>query len=188
MLKKLSFVIASSLILSFAAVLSVYASDTDNMDTQASDITQDYKEVLAIQIKDIANIGCAIAPTGQSVNMLSFGGTCDNEYFKGNVMPGGIDCQRTENDATTLSARYMLKGVDCAGDSCTIFIENNATANSNISKPTIITDSHALSFLNNSNLIGILDTNGPFTIRIMAPKYEAEPKLDRGQARLKHLD
>lgn len=170
MLKKLLFATVSSFLLSLTAAASVSASETDNTNTQMPNIPQNYKEVLAIQIKDIVNIGCAIAQTGQSVNMLSFGGTCDNEYFKGNVMPGGIDCQRTENGTTTLSARYMLKGVDCAGDSCTIFIENNATANSNISKPKITTDSHALSFLNNSNLIGILDTNGPFTILILAPK------------------
>lgn len=188
MLKKLLFVTVSSFLLSLTAAVSVYASYTDDTNTQVSDIPPEYKEVLAIQIRDIANIGCATAPTGQSVTMLSFGGTCDNEYFKGAVMPGGIDCQSTENGTTTLSARYMLKGVDCAGDSCTIFIENSATANSNISKPKITTDSRVLAFLNDSDLVGILDNNGPFTIRILAPKYEAEPKLDRDQDWLKLHD
>ena len=66
-----------------------------------------------------------------------------------------------------------MEGIDFAGDSCRIFIENNAFANSNISKPKIITDSRALSFLNDSDLIGVLDNNGPFTIRIYAEQSQS---------------
>lgn len=129
-----------------------------------------YREILSIAITDIkcdAEIDCG---NGRRTLMLSFGGSCDNEYFKGIVLPGAFDNQKfEEGGAATLSARYVLKGVDCEGKDCQIFIENNATVGSSDSKPTVFTDSRALSFLNSPGLIGYLDSDGPFTIRIYAP-------------------
>ena len=128
-----------------------------------------YNEILAIVITDIKCDAAVECGDGRSCVMLSFGGYCDNEYFNGTVLPGAFDCQKTEQGATTLSARYVLKGRDRNNDECTIFIENNARAGAQFSHPTIYTDSKALSFLNKPGLIGFLDNSGDFTIRIFAP-------------------
>lgn len=136
---------------------------------QPASIPDNYKEVLAIRISDIDKSSEVKADSGQSAVMLGFGGECDNSFFKGKVLPGAFDCQRHSDGITTLSARYVLEGIDSAGEKCHIFIENNAFNGSDISKPRIITDSKALSFLNNADLIGKLDNSGPFTIKIYAP-------------------
>lgn len=61
----------------------------------------------------------------------------------------------------------MLVGRDCSGDSCHIFIENNAKQGASYSLPKIYTDSKVLAFLNSSELIGYLDkTNRQFYVRI----------------------
>ncbi len=140
-----------------------------NDDTGIPKMPDNYREVLAIRITDISESSATSPRNGQTAALLSFGGYCDNEYFKGSILPGGYDCQRNDDGISTLSARYMMEGVDFAGDSCKIFIENNASSSSKLSKPEITTDSRALAFLNTSDLIGILDNTGPFTIRIYAP-------------------
>lgn len=135
-----------------------------------SDVPDNYREILAIRITDIDKNHEVSSADGKHAAFLSFGGFCDNDYFKGSVQPGSYDFQRSDGTISSLSARYVMKGVDVAGDSCKIIIENNAVAGSKMSKPEIITDSNALSFLNTSDLIGILDNNGPFTIRIYSPE------------------
>ena len=91
--------------------------------------------------------------------MFFFGGSCNCENFNGVILPGGIDTQMQRNDENrTLSARYILEGTDCVGESCKIFIENNAEIAENgvIEKtnPVIITDSKALSYLETAELYG----------------------------------
>ena len=66
----------------------------------------------------------------------------------------------------------MLTGNDFTGDSCSIFIENNAVEGSAYSQPKIFTDSKNLAFLNTAELIGYLDhSDGQFFVRI----YVQEP-------------
>ena len=61
------------------------------------------------------------------VNMVSFSGYAEGEYFKGNILPGTVDTQTVLPDGSThLSARYMLKGIDQNEDSCRIYINNQA--------------------------------------------------------------
>ena len=91
------------------------------------------------------------------VKMLPFEGTCDGPYFKGTILQGGVDTQKTDLEGNgTLSARYMIDGVDCEGNNCRMFIENNAKTNSTTT-PTIITDSPALKWLETANLQGRLE-------------------------------
>ena len=60
------------------------------------------------------------------VNMVSFSGYAEGEYFKGNILPGAVDTQTVLPDGSThLSARYMLKGIDQNKDSCRIYINND---------------------------------------------------------------
>lgn len=131
-----------------------------------------YKEILAITITDAKMASSVCCEKDRWAGLVSFGGHCDNNYFKGDVLPGGFDNQKKEHGISTLSARYMLRGVDNRGDSCKIFIENNALEGSIYSSPKVFTDSKALSFLNHSELIGYLDSDGKFTIRIYAPDSE----------------
>lgn len=138
-----------------------------------------YKEILAITITD-ANVSSSVnCGSDRSSNLVSFSGHCENDYFKGDVLPGALDNQRSEDGISTLSARYMLRGVDNRGDSCQIFIENNAMQGSVYTTPKVFTDSKALSFLNKSELIGYLDNNGKFTIRIYAPDSDIATTMEK---------
>lgn len=93
------------------------------------------------------------------IRMLLFDGYCKSEYFNGVILNGGVDTQIINPDGTiSLSARYMLKGHDNKNMPCHIFIENNATAENNVTytKPKIYTDSKNLKWLEKKNLIGTI--------------------------------
>ena len=85
-------------------------------------------------------------------------------------MSGGVDTQHVSADGSgTLSARYMLEGVDAQGAPCKIFIENNAeTGTENtLTKPQIFTDSESLKWLEGEQLTGrILSEEGQLIISI----------------------
>ena len=112
--------------------------------------------------------GCHEVISGdRTVRMLTFDGTCDGPFFKGTILPGGVDTQRMDEiGAGTLSARYMIEGLDCKGNACKVFIENNAVLG-NDTVPTIVTDSPELKWLETARLHGkIADTEGQLTIII----------------------
>lgn len=144
----------------------------------AADI-EGYKEILAISIADMDMVSSVKCDAGRAVRLVSFGGSCDNDYFKGTVLPGALDRQMDDGGLSTLSARYTLSGVDSRGDSCRIFIENEAVQGSSYSLPKVFTDSKALSFLNTSDLIGYIDTEGDFTIRIYAPEAGSPVSMEK---------
>lgn len=117
------------------------------------------KEILTIEVC----IKHALEVKGKSaeVVMITFDGNCDSENFKGKILPGGVDTQKEfYPEKRTLSARYMLEGVDKVGKLCHIFIENNGVANENgmVEKtvPKIITDSECLSWMENAHLSGTI--------------------------------
>jgi len=93
--------------------------------------------------------------------MISFDGDCDCKLFRGRVLPGGVDTQKQwYGESRSLSARYILEGVDEAGEKCRIFIENNgsiAADGSIVTRPKIITDSRRLAFLEESELAGTVE-------------------------------
>lgn len=127
---------------------------------------ENYTEILAITITDAKGSSVVECDKERAAGYKAFGGYCDNNFFKGTVLPGGFDNMKKEDGIATLSARYMLKGIDNQVDSCHIFIENNAMQGFSYSKPKVFTDSKALSFLNTSDLVGYLDKKGKFTVRI----------------------
>lgn len=102
--------------------------------------------------------------------MLLFDGTCEGDYFNGSILNGGVDTQMIKKDGSgTLSARYMLKGMDCKGNPCQIFIENNAVLGESETLPKIITDSKELKWMETADLSGrIMDENGQLLILIEA--------------------
>lgn len=79
-----------------------------------------------------------------TVVMVPFIGNASGKYFNGKIIGSGCDTQKYEKGKEgTLSARYMLEGVDCDGEKCRIFIENS-THDENGWHPQIVTDSKAL--------------------------------------------
>ena len=111
----------------------------------------------------------------RTVRMLPFEGTCDGPFFRGTILSGGVDTQKGYADGTgTLSARYMIAGTDCEGNSCKLFIENNAEFNS-YTVPSIITDSPALKWMEDATLRGRLEfPDGKLNIVIEMPGAEED--------------
>lgn len=85
------------------------------------------------------------------VVMIPFSAEAAGDYFTGRTVTNGVDTQIITSDSFSLSARYMLEGVDKSGKSCRLFIENNGTSLDNCT-PRIYTDSAVLAFLENARL------------------------------------
>lgn len=114
------------------------------------------------------------------VDMQYFDGEASGDYFTGNTSEEGtVVIKDYKEGDTQLCARYMLKGTDPDGKNCSIFIEDNGTADETgafITKPTIITDSDALAWLETADLQGrISETDGQKTIRIVWNESNTEP-------------
>lgn len=113
-------------------------------------------EILRIQIQ-LGETLTLDSPTA-GVRMIPFTGYCDSEIFKGNVLPGGMDTQVFPSpDKGTLSARYMLEGVDEKGKNCKLFIDNSAVMQQGcetVTFPRIKTDSEVLQWLETADLQG----------------------------------
>ena len=123
---------------------------------------------LHIQLRDIVEV------SSNTVKMLqiSFTGTAEGDFFQGEILPGAVDTQTVYQDGTgKLSARYTLRGKDAEGKPCMVYIENEAALGSEETKPSVVTDSPALSFLMETDLIGrIRVTDEEVTIRIFGDK------------------
>lgn len=92
-----------------------------------------------------------------TINMVLFDGTCEGNYFNGKILNGGVDTQIYEKDgAGTLSARYMLSGMDKEGVPCHLFIENNGIVGKEETHttPGFILTAKALSGWKQKNLQG----------------------------------
>ena len=108
-----------------------------------------------------------------TVRMILFDGHCDSDYFKGNILDGGVDTQVISEDGTgTLSARYILEGTDPEGENCRIFIENNGKmtpGEPTVTTPVIYTSSKALKWLETAVLTGtVLPADNGVLISIFA--------------------
>ena len=91
------------------------------------------------------------------VVMIPFTGKASGEYFNGEIIGTGVDTQKyREGEAGQLSARYMLKGKDSAGNDCKIFIENSAHDDEGW-HPMIVTDSRLLAEWESIPLVASVD-------------------------------
>lgn len=94
------------------------------------------------------------------INMIRFGGYCDSECFKGEVLPGGVDTQTyLPGQPGRLSARYMLRGMAADGSPAMLFIENNGTFDAEgvcHTRPTIHTDNESLRWLCDTPMAGTI--------------------------------
>lgn len=117
------------------------------------------KEVLTVRVR----IKEALEVKGSSngATMILFDGDCDCDNFKGKILPGGVDTQRVGKDGfVSLSARYIMEGIDRDGQPCRIFIENNGEIQSDgriVTSPCILTDSDALKHLETAALTGTVE-------------------------------
>ncbi len=118
----------------------------------------------------------AFAVRGQagSATMLLFSGYANGDNFKGKILPGAVDCQKTDVNGFTLSARYILEGEDGEGKNCKIFIENNGATDEKgtiHTKPLVYTDSDSLKWLETAPLTGhISEKDGMIIIHICIEK------------------
>lgn len=126
---------------------------------------RDNIEVLSISIR-IRQVD-VVEGHHHKVVMIHFEGEADCDSFKGSIQPGAVDTQIHQSDCLqTLSARYILSGVDNMNKKCQIFIENELVAVSPedpgtmYTKPRIVTDSEALAYLETDSLSGIVKATG----------------------------
>ena len=116
-------------------------------------------EILRIQIQ-LGETLALDSPTA-GIRMIPFTGFCDSTIFKGKVLPGGMDTQVFPSpDRGTLSARYMLEGVDEKGNKCKLYIDNSAVMQQGremVTFPRIKTDSEALRWLETADLQGRIE-------------------------------
>ncbi len=115
------------------------------------------------------------------VDMQYFTGDASGDYFSGSTKGKGTTVIKEYKDGRKQScARYILSGTDADGKTCSLFIEDNGTADdegNTVTKPTIITDSQALSWLETADLQGKITDhgNGEKTIDIRWNESQTEP-------------
>ncbi len=80
-----------------------------------------------------------------TVVMIPFSATASG-CFTGSTVADGVDTQYITPDSFSLSARYMLQGMDVSGSPCRLFIENNGSSMDDC-HPRVITDSETLKYL-----------------------------------------
>lgn len=93
-----------------------------------------------------------------TAKMINFKGKCEGQYFNGEIMDNSVDTQLISKDGSgSVSARYMMKGVDSSLRHCKVFIENegaiSCTGQMNTT-PKIVTDSTELLWLQEEKLYG----------------------------------
>lgn len=100
---------------------------------------------LLLTIDVICAEGISVRGSSTEVNMVPFTGQAFGESFRGRIIGTGVDTQKTDlqSGACSLSARYMLQGIDSEGAPCRIFIENSVRDEAGW-HPMLVTDSRAL--------------------------------------------
>ena len=129
------------------------------------------KEELTINVR-ITGVNEVKGHAG-TARMILFDGDAHCDNFNGKILPGGVDTQKDiTGEPFKLSARYVLEGTDFEGKECHIFIENNGEVGKDGSLhtvPKVITDSDALSYLENKELFGTIeDIEGGVRIHIFS--------------------
>ena len=106
--------------------------------------------LLEIDVKCEAPV--RVSGAAMDIVMIPFSGTAGGSGFLGRIIGPGVDTQKIGKDGMAfLSARYMLEGTDAEGAACRIFIENQGSRDTGFA-PKIVTDSHALSWLETESL------------------------------------
>ena len=89
---------------------------------------------------------------------IPFDGFAKGPYFEGVIQPGAQDVQKRRGmKCVEFCASYALRGVDQAGQGCTVEIQNRTTDGVHWT-PTVKTDSTELSFLNGAPCEAVLES------------------------------
>ena len=89
---------------------------------------------------------------------IPFDGFAKGPYFEGVIQPGAQDVQKRRSmKCVEFCASYALRGVDRAGQGCTVEIQNRTTDGVHWT-PTVKTDSAELSFLNTASCEAVLES------------------------------
>ncbi len=89
--------------------------------------------------------------TGVFKQRLPFDGTAETAYFKGTIAPGAADDQQYKGTyCISCRADYVIEGTDYTGAPCKVHVVNAKKGKENW-KPTLETDSAALSFVNGAD-------------------------------------
>jgi len=95
------------------------------------------------------------------VTAVYFNGEARGNFFNGEIEGLGCDVQtKLDDESISLSARYILSGVDSAQKKCRIYIENNADSREEYTRPAIYTDSDELKKFELSPLRGKITPDG----------------------------
>ena len=88
--------------------------------------------------------------------MIHFGGSANCDRFKGNIVADSVDTRlKFSGQVETLSARYILEGVDDDGNECRIYVENNGVDDKGmVTQPVIITDNPKFAWIESAPLHG----------------------------------
>ena len=93
----------------------------------------------------------------KNVVMIPFTGTVSGTHFSGDVAGTGVDTQILRKDGSGgLSARYILRGKDSAGQECSIFVQNEGNPSEGF-RPLIATDSERLACWESLPLVSTID-------------------------------
>ena len=99
---------------------------------------------LLLEIRVACEEALSVKGRQMSVVMIPFTGVSEGPYFFGKTLGTGVDTQKIGKDGSfRLSARYMLEGVDSAGNACRVFIENQGNEAEGFC-PWLVTDSPVL--------------------------------------------
>lgn len=97
------------------------------------------------------------------VEMQYFKGSVSGDFFTGQTKKDGtVVTKRYKEGETKVCSRYMLSGTDPDGQKCSVFIEENGVASEDgsiVTRPTVITDSKALAWLETADLQGRIGEN-----------------------------
>lgn len=120
----------------------------------AEEFLKGYTEVLTIDVRLTDSV---MERHGLRTHLeLPFGGTGKSPYFEGEIGPGARDVQEILwIKALSKCADYTLAGRDYTGTACSVHIVNRDDGNG--WKPTVTTDSAALSFLNGADCDALLE-------------------------------
>ena len=110
------------------------------------------QEVITVFVR----VDQSFAVKGQTggATMLLFSGYAEGENFKGRILPGAVDCQKTDINGFTLSARYILEGEDKEGKNCKIFRPVSLAIS--LIHPLHKTYRHLMGFLSIPSMHGLL--------------------------------
>ncbi len=102
-----------------------------------------------------------VAGAQGDATLIRFTGDARGPLFQGKILGDGTDTQaRWPGRAKTLSARYLMEGTDYVGNSCRLFVENNAELTGDgplRTTPRILTDSPLLKGLEQAKLTGEIE-------------------------------